>query len=109
MVVEYQAASTNNQIGDNGIIEIKHEPQERDPRNIIISYLNIIQQIQAEQPEFLTTSQIPVSHEEVVSAQELFEQPQEELEDWPTILTRGRQQEKWGREFRRRYVPKKIC
>ena len=34
----------------------------------------------------------------MVAAQDPFDQPQEEIEDWSTILSRGKQQEKWGRE-----------
>ena len=97
MVVEYQTTSANNTYKDDDIVEIKQEPQEKNPRVIIIVDPNT-QLSQVAHPETLSTSQKPVDHEEVVSAQDPFDQPQDEIEDWSTILSRGRQQEKWGRE-----------
>ena len=91
MVIEYQA---NRDYKDDDIVEIEREPQEQNRRDAF----TLPQQNQGSQPEALTTSQIPIDHEEKISAQDPFDQPQDQIEDWLTILTRGRQQQKWRRE-----------
>ena len=99
LVVEYQAVVKIKRTAYDDIVEIKPEPQEHDPRDIIILYSSVIQQDSSSKSEITTMSQITIDPEEIVSAQEsTFEKPQEEPEDWLKTLTRGKQQEKWGRE-----------
>ena len=76
---------------DDDVIEIKQEPRVPDTQDLSTGG---VQHEHSSQPETFSTSQIPVDHEEVVAAQDPFDQPQEEIEDWSTILSRGKQQEK---------------
>ena len=87
MVVEYQATNINNKRKeDDDVIKIKEEQKDQTIQS------------HTSQLETFSASQIPIDHEEVVAAQDPFDQPPEEIEDWSTILSRGKQQENWGRE-----------
>ena len=95
MVVEYHATNAINR--DDVVVEIKPKPQESNQVDTSTTHTGMSQQDQNSPTLVFTMSQIPIDHEEVVSTQDPYDQPQDE-EDWSTILTRGTRQEKWGRE-----------
>ena len=88
LVVEYQGIITSTIPAGEYVIEINVEPTERNPKDTILGNTS--------QPEPTTMSQVVISHEEEVSAQNFGEQSDEELVEWTEVLNNKADDEQWG-------------